>query len=138
MTEDTRTPCNDCEQKGSGCGPTCSCGKEHTEHVEQKTVEEHLESIARAEREERVLTMDEARAQVCRSLALMLTKSIADTEAELKKAKDAGQNGIPEETGRRIVAAARELGVQLINTARKLDRPRILRPERSLKIVRPS
>jgi hypothetical protein len=86
---------------------------------------------------ERVLTVDEARAAVCRSTAKMLVNSIEATEAELAKAKAAGQDGPAEETGRRIVQAARELGAQLITQARRLDRPLILRPERRMKVVRP-
>lgn len=93
-------------------------------------------STERALREERVLTRDEARAQVCRSIAEMLVQSIEATEEELKKAIDAGQVGNAEKTGALIVQAAREMREMMIATARKLDRPRILRPERSMKVIR--
>lgn len=122
-----------CACKGDGA--PCDCPNHKVETTE-KPVLEDTQATDKAEREERVLSMDEARAQVCRSVADMLERSIDETEAELQKALAAGQAGPAEKTGARVVVAARELRAQLITTARKLDRPRILRPDRSIKVVR--
>lgn len=78
------------------------------------------------------LTMDEARAAVGRMLARSLEASIIETEAELEKAPE----GDDARDTRTFLAAAKELHDALLIQAKRFERPLILRPRRSLRVVR--
>jgi hypothetical protein len=84
------------------------------------------------------MTPDEARATLCRSVAAQLEESIKRAEAGLAGHED--EEPTPERHNIALTTlAAMELRDSLLVSAKLFDkasRPRILRPERSVRIVR--
>jgi hypothetical protein len=91
---------------------------------------------------EPVMTADDARIAVLRSVAEQLDASIAAAQADLEARFPAGSPATPESTNiARCAIATLELRDTLLLRAKVIEkdnRPRILRPERNLKVVRPS
>jgi hypothetical protein len=89
----------------------------------------------------RPMTPDEARATLCRSVAAQLEESVRRAEADLD-ARQAAPGFEPTAETNNIALttlAALELRDMLLVSAKQFDkssRPRILRPERSVRIVR--
>lgn len=84
-----------------------------------------------ASRDERLLSLDEARAAVARSMASALRKSIEELEAQ-----GAHELLNTEKNRQGMIYAAKELHDNLLLHARKLSAPRILHPNRTLKLTR--
>jgi hypothetical protein len=87
------------------------------------------------------MTPDQARATLCRSVAAQLEESIKRAEADLDARQAApGFEPTPETNNIALTTlAALELRDSLLLSAKQFDkasRPRILRPERSVRIVR--
>jgi hypothetical protein len=87
------------------------------------------------------MTPDEARATLCRSVAAQLEESVKRAEADLDARQAApGFEPTPETNNIALVTLATlELRDMLLVSAKqfdKADRPRILRPERAVRIVR--
>jgi hypothetical protein len=87
------------------------------------------------------MTPDEARATLCRSVAAQLEESVRRAEADLDARQAApGFEPTPETNNIALVTLATlELRDSLLVSAKQFDkssRPRILRPERSVRIVR--
>jgi hypothetical protein len=87
------------------------------------------------------MTPDEARATLCRSVAAQLEESVKRAEADLDARQAApGFEPTPETNNIALVTLATlELRDMLLVSAKQFDkasRPRILRPERSVRIVR--
>lgn len=83
-----------------------------------------------------VITLDEARAQICRSTAAVLANSVSQARVALQAKRGTAVWGPQEDTEVRLMRAAQELAVQLLRQARKLDRPTILRPDRRVRLAR--
>jgi hypothetical protein len=96
-----------------GCGPTCP----------EKTTKDEGQKL---------LTADEARAQVGRAVCKNLAASIAANEAEIEKLAD----GPTKENAKVITQAGRELHDSILLMVKKIERPLILRPDRARKVTR--
>jgi hypothetical protein len=79
---------------------------------------------------EREFTMDEVRGQMARAVAVNVRKNIAAVERQPTTSKIDALNK------EKTILAAKELHDSLLVMARKFERPLILRPDRSLKVVR--
>lgn len=82
------------------------------------------------------VTLDAARVHVARIMIGVLEDAIAATTSELEAAIAKGKDGADEQEGRNVLAAAAELRASLVATVQRLERPRILRPDRGIKVVR--
>jgi hypothetical protein len=87
------------------------------------------------------MTPDQARATLCRSVAAQLEESVKRAEADLDARQAApGFEPSPETNNIALVTLATlELRDSLLLSAKQFDkssRPRILRPERSIRVVR--
>jgi hypothetical protein len=87
------------------------------------------------------MTPDEARATLCRSVAAQLEESVRRAEADLDARQAAPGFEPTAETNNiaLVTLATLELRDSLLLSAKQFDkssRPRILRPERSVRIVR--
>lgn len=80
--------------------------------------------------EDRVLTMDEARATVIRATMAVVFKSIEEFKDLAVETPSA------EENKRSLLRASTEFFATLENQVRRFERPAILRPTRSRKVVR--
>jgi hypothetical protein len=97
-------------------GEGCAAPEEHPE--DQRPVEP--------------LTEQEAKARVARGVAGMLEAMAAQTEAGLEALPD----GVAKENERKMAAAARQLRGVLLVTAKRMERPKILQPARSRRVLR--
>lgn len=77
------------------------------------------------------LPLDDARMEVCQGVMNSLRKSISDLEAASR-----GATGVEKENAQRVVFAAEELFALLKTRKKNFSTPRILRPQRSLKVFR--
>jgi hypothetical protein len=80
----------------------------------------------------KLITMDQARIQVGRAIAKNLRANIAEVEATDPTSEIDSANKLL------VVAAAKELHDSVLMLVKKLERPLILRPNRSVKIARRS
>lgn len=85
---------------------------------------------AACRRGERVLTLDEARAQVARANAASLRRTISEVLGMPSDTDAARQNK------ELVVRAAKELHDSVLAHARRFERPRVLRPDRRVRVVR--
>jgi hypothetical protein len=76
------------------------------------------------------MTMGQARATVARSCAATIARSLE----EFRTLKPA--DAVEEQDKQSIIRASQELFNTLIAQARKFDQPLIMRPDRSVKVVR--
>lgn len=96
------------------------------------------EGCANCEEDDKeLLTPDQARAQVGRSVVKMLRLSIEDLKVGIEVDMKVRPTSNRVANGKKLLAAAMELHNALLAKSKKFDRPLILRPSsRGLKVVR--
>lgn len=99
-------------------------------HATPEQVLAEAKALNNPKPEDRVLTMDEARATVIRATMEVVFKSIEEFKDLTTETPSA------EENKKSLLRAATEFFATLENQARRFERPTILRPTRSRKVVR--
>jgi hypothetical protein len=103
-------------------GEGCAAREEHAPAAEPTSSEPAVEP----------LTSAQAKARVARGVSGMLDQVIAAGAAQLEALPD----GVAKENERKMVQEAQALRSILLVTARKLERPGIMKPRRSMRVVR--
>lgn len=85
------------------------------------------------EQAEQVITREQATAMVGKHVLALLEDVIAAHEAVLA---DPGRSDTAKGNARLVIASAQGIGAPLYQVVKHFERPRILRPERSIRIVR--
>lgn len=85
-----------------------------------------------AEQEQRITT-EQATAMVGRHVLVLLEDIIAAHEAVLA---DAAKSEVQKDNARLVIASSKAFGAPLFRVVKVAERPRILRPDRALRVVR--